>query len=191
MKEETGTKEKLLVAAKEEFMEKGYTATSLRSICKKADVTTGALYFFFQHKEDLFGSLVQKPLEKLYELMKLHYEGELQVLKQGIVEKGDYTENSEAANFIVIYMFQYHDEFKLLLTKSDGSRYENCIDEFVEITQVHYRILADAMSKKYQVERIDDYTLHWFAHLQIFTFSQFITHNVTKEEALVQIKTNF
>lgn len=45
MRPETQTKEMLLKAAKEQFMEKGYMGASLRTICKEAGVTTGALYF--------------------------------------------------------------------------------------------------------------------------------------------------
>ena len=48
MKDEKETREKLLASARQEFLEKGYTQASLRSICKNAGVTTGALYFFFQ-----------------------------------------------------------------------------------------------------------------------------------------------
>lgn len=51
MKEEKETKERLLISAKKEFVEKGYLQASLRNICKNAGVTTGALYFFFQDKE--------------------------------------------------------------------------------------------------------------------------------------------
>ena len=50
MKDEKETREKLLASARQEFLEKGYTQASLRSICKNAGVTTGALYFFFQDK---------------------------------------------------------------------------------------------------------------------------------------------
>ena len=42
------TTEKLLENAKREFVEKGYRKASLRTICKNAGVTVGALYFFFQ-----------------------------------------------------------------------------------------------------------------------------------------------
>ena len=58
MKEEKETKERLLISAKKEFVEKGYLQASLRNICKNAGVTTGALYFFFQDKEDLFAAVV-------------------------------------------------------------------------------------------------------------------------------------
>lgn len=48
------TKIHLIQCAKKEFMEKGFAGASLRGICQKAGVTTGALYFFFQDKDDLF-----------------------------------------------------------------------------------------------------------------------------------------
>ena len=59
------TRKKLLDSAKQEFLEKGYMKASLRTICKNAGVTTGALYFFFQDKEDLLKQLVEEPLKGL------------------------------------------------------------------------------------------------------------------------------
>ena len=41
------TKRGLIASATEEFAEYGYEGASLRQICSKAGVTTGALYFFF------------------------------------------------------------------------------------------------------------------------------------------------
>lgn len=65
MNNEHETKERLLECARAEFLEKGYQGASLRSICKKAGVTTGALYFFFKDKEDLFDAIVEPTLEKV------------------------------------------------------------------------------------------------------------------------------
>ena len=57
------TKERLLACAKKEFAAKGYAKASLRAICREAGVTTGALYFFFQDKDDWLKSLHwHKPL---------------------------------------------------------------------------------------------------------------------------------
>ncbi|MBC3796372.1 TetR/AcrR family transcriptional regulator [Acetobacterium tundrae] len=189
MKQETQTREKLQQTAKEEFMEKGYAAASLRNICRKANVTTGALYFFFKDKEDLFGSLVDEPLKKIYEFMKTHYEVEIKELKTAATKNHDSKEDTEAAVMALNYMFEHHDEFTLLLTKSAGSRYENCTDRFVEISEAHYRVLADEMSERCQTEKIDDYTIHWISHLQILSFVQLITHDISKEEALKHINT--
>ncbi len=189
MKLESQTREKLLKAAKTEFMEKGYAKASLRSICKQADVTTGALYFFFQDKEDLFGSLVEEPLNQMHMYMKQHYMWELQELNNSPMDKCDFSEDSKTALMIVSYMFQFHDAFVLLLTKANGSKYENCTDEFVKLTEAHYRIFADRMSIYYKTDRVDDYTIHWLAHLQIFSFVQLITHNITREDAIKQMDT--
>ena len=53
-KSENAVRSRLLEAGKEEFRDRGFLKASLRAICKKADVTTGALYFFFESKAALF-----------------------------------------------------------------------------------------------------------------------------------------
>lgn len=52
------TERRLLAAATKEFSAHGYDGASLRQICSSAGVTTGALYFFFQNKEDLFRRVI-------------------------------------------------------------------------------------------------------------------------------------
>lgn len=187
MNQETQTKERLLRIAKEEFMEKGYAGASLRNICKRAEVTTGALYFFFEDKNDLFSSLVKEPMEKLHGTMIQHYDGEIKDVDLVKLAMKDMRDDKETALMIVEYMYQYHDEFVLLISKSQGSKYENCVDEFVKITEKHNRILADRISGYYNVPKLDDNTIHWLAHMEIFSFVQIITHNIRKEEALVQM----
>lgn len=46
-----GVSEKILACAREEFLEKGYSDASLRTIAAKADVTTGSIYSRFGGKE--------------------------------------------------------------------------------------------------------------------------------------------
>lgn len=58
-KEQT-TQEKILYAAKAEFLEKGFPKASLRTIVKEAGVTTGALYGYYGSKEALFDALVEE-----------------------------------------------------------------------------------------------------------------------------------
>ena len=188
MKQETQTRETLLKIAKLEFLEKGYAGASLRSICKKADVTTGALYFFFKDKEDLFGSLVKDPLDKLYGIMKQHYLDEIAETEKLVLENINIENDLDSSKMAIHFMYHYHDEFLLLLTKAQGSKYEKCFDDFVEISENHYRILADKISKSYHLPRIDDYTIHWCSHVQIFTFAHFITHGLPQIEAEAQIE---
>lgn len=44
------TRRKLIASAEEEFAQQGYEKASLRRICSRIGVTTGALYFFLTIK---------------------------------------------------------------------------------------------------------------------------------------------
>lgn len=57
------THKKIIDSGKLNFLNDGYERSNLRKICKDAGVTTGAFYRHFEHKEDLFISLVE-PLAK-------------------------------------------------------------------------------------------------------------------------------
>ena len=58
---------RLLSAAKEEFLKKGYKMASLAEICGAAGVTTGALYKRYEGKEDLFSALVEDTVREMEE----------------------------------------------------------------------------------------------------------------------------
>lgn len=188
MKNDKETRQKLLESAKKEFLEKGYMKASLRNICKNAGVTTGALYFFFEDKEDLFASLVDEPLHRLFVVMEQHYREELHQSANHIEFLADMTDDIKASKMSVHYMFEFYDEFQLILTKSQGSRFEHTIDQFVEITEQHYRKLADQMAKQMGTAPIDDDMIHWLSHMQIDTFVHLLTHEKSEESALIHIE---
>ena len=56
---------RILSCAREEFLSKPYEQVSLREICKKAGVTTGAFYNRYKNKEDLFDAIVRPTLKTL------------------------------------------------------------------------------------------------------------------------------
>lgn len=188
MKNEKETRENLLKAAKSEFLEKGYMQASLRNICKNAGVTTGALYFFFEDKEDLFANLVQEPLDKLYEVMAGHYQLEIELSPENLCKQEDFSDDIATAKQAIHFMYQYYDEFELLLVKSQGSRFENCVDQFVAITEKHYRIMADRMSEGMGAMRVEDYMIHWLSHMQIDAFVHMLTHEKSEEAACKHVE---
>lgn len=183
MKDEKETKSKLLASAKAEFLEKGYINASLRSICKNAGVTTGALYFFFRDKEDLFDSLVAPTMAGLQEEVQWHFDSEKEEISHGIPDYSDSMEDIKATRQLVHAMYQNYDILLLAISGSKGSRYENCVDEFVAIAESHYRALADGMTEQLGLPRIDDYTIHWIAHMQIDVFVHLLQHEPSEEKA--------
>jgi len=52
-KKTSATKRKLLDISKQLIITKGYNATTIEEICKTAEVTKGAFFYYFKTKEDL------------------------------------------------------------------------------------------------------------------------------------------
>lgn len=63
------TRQTILQTALKQFAEKGYAGTSVQEIVDAARVTKPTLYYHFQNKADLFGSLVGWAHEERHRLM--------------------------------------------------------------------------------------------------------------------------
>ena len=63
-----GVSERILSCATEEFLEKGYSDASLRTIAAKAGTTTGSIYSRFKDKEGLFAAIVGPVAEYMMNL---------------------------------------------------------------------------------------------------------------------------
>ena len=178
------TKAQLLKYAKEEFMEKGFAGASLRSICRKADVTTGALYFFFKDKDDLFCQVVGDLMERLEVLMQEHFSFEEE--EMGGTQDVSHDENSdfESVSLIVHELYTYRDEVLLVLTKSQGSSMEYLTDRLVDQMDAHNAYICEAMCRANGVPMVDHKVVHWMAHSQIDMFIFMVTHIDNEAEAL-------
>ena len=107
-------------------------------------MTTGALYFFFKDKDDLFTSLVAPQLNTLKAMLTEHMRQELLVLDSGEdAAENDFRDDAYASQQVLHLLYQNYDLFLLLLTGSYGSSLEHFVDELVAISEEHYRKLAD------------------------------------------------
>ena len=62
-----GVSERIIEAAKREFLENGYTDASLRTIATAADTSTNSIYVRFGDKEGLFSAIVEPVLNEMIE----------------------------------------------------------------------------------------------------------------------------
>ncbi|MCR5692050.1 MAG: TetR/AcrR family transcriptional regulator [Eubacterium sp.] len=181
------TLQKIQEAALEEFQEKGYTKASLRQICKKAGVTTGALYFFFKDKDQLFSSLFAEVLEALNKVMDQHYEIERQSesteLLQMLLNKDSGQEDYKAIEEIMHIMYSHRQMLLLLLTKAQGSSLEHVEDQFIDHTTKHYSELVDKMKKLFPQVEVSPHLAHWISHQQIEGMVYALIHIEEEKEA--------
>lgn len=113
MEEEKRTREHLIEAAAEEFLAQGFEKASLRKICERAGVTTGALYFFFENKEALFCQIVEPVLAQIERLGK----------ELAATERKDISLGPDMDKKLMELLWRNRREVQLLLEKSAGTRY--------------------------------------------------------------------
>ena len=174
-------RKKLIEAGKKEFLEKGYNKASLRKICSDAGVTTGALYFFFENKEDLYSSIVNPPLMELKKMVIEHFKEDQAFLSNmDSLDLGN-LDHSDIADLLVDHVYKNYDSFILLLSGSKEDALENGIDEFVEILE-QSTIAMVSGSKFYTY---DPFMTHWMAHTTVDSMVHVINHekdvNVAKK----------
>jgi hypothetical protein len=184
MQDEKQTRQKLIECAKKEFLEKGYTKASLRSICADAGVTTGALYFFFENKEDLFAAIVDPPLNGLKSILYKHFkEDEEEIATIDSIEGID-MDHTEISDKIVGYIYDNYDSFMLLITKTENTVYENVVDEFVSMLEKSIPLTM----VKLKGYRIDEYMSHWMSHISMDAFIHVIKHEKDVNKAKTRLR---
>jgi len=173
------TKRRLLESARKEFVEKGYAKASLRSICADSGVTTGALYFFFKDKDDIFESAMKEPLEELFGTVQKHFSEEAKTTKL----PEDYRSDTEAARAIIGVLFKRRELYLMLLTRAQGSGLENIRDSVVAFVERHYIVFAQQFSDITGKEFKGRDCLHWVAHNQVDVFIYLLEHCGSAKEA--------
>lgn len=125
------TREKILEVSKIEFLDKGFDGASLREIAKKAGITTGAIYGYFDSKDEIFSNLVKDVAEEFLNLQQNSH------LKYTNVQAGGQLQNMQRTNYLediivlIDYIYEHFDVFKLLICYSDKTSYESYFSQLV------------------------------------------------------------
>lgn len=188
MKAERETKERLIASAKAEFLEKGYAKASLRKICANAGVTTGALYFFFDSKEDLFRAIVEPPFAALVNLMQEHFAEEEALLLLPDAYEHQEGDHDEIAELLIRHLYQNYDAFLLLLTKAQGTAFEDSLDRIVDMTEKQFVASVEQFSRQKAGGRVNPSLIHWMAHMTVDAFVHLLTHERGEQAAVQQMK---
>ena len=125
MREDTPVRERLVSAAKKEFMHNGYQKASLRIIAQTAGVSTGSVYFFFGSKEELFHAVVDETAADLRSFLIAGAKGEYD-------GRGSGEENDRA---FIECLHAHPEESVILLEKSVDSPMAGFREEIVTLLE--------------------------------------------------------
>ena len=183
IKTESPTLDAITEAAIVEFSDKGYKSASLRNIVKKAGVTTGAFYGYYRSKEELFSDIVGK-----------HYDYILDRFKAAQEEFAAIPEERQPENLSSIsglcmfdmlhYAYEHLREFKLILLKSDGTRFSHLIDEMVEIElDATYAYMDVLKELERPAPHIDEHLAHILVTGMFNAFFELVIHEMPMDKA--------
>ena len=159
----------LLSSGKDQFLAYGFEQASLRTICKKAGLTTGAFYNHFSGKEDLFSSLVE-PM--LHGFRKMYQD----VISQ---ELADLTTGVENELTSITYAIAHKDEFRLLFECSKGTKYEGFKEYLIQ--EVFYPSYQEVFDR-YAGRHVDPALVRIILHMKFEEYTELIYGGYTMNE---------
>ena len=174
------TKARIINAATKEFENKPYEKASLRTICNDADVTTGALYFFFKSKEDLFKNVISVCTRPLYNFLKDHYD----YARKNVGKNYDFSQSFDTTigDFLLRSYYDYTVQWKIVLKNLDHNIIKKMITNFIEgSTEHYYELLNEYFTNNRQEYRIEKYTIEQFVYMEIYAFVNLFRYDCTKE----------
>lgn len=185
--QEQSTKQRILKAAREEFLRLGFRNSSLRSIVKEAGVTTGAFYGYYPDKTSLFDALVKEQAEELYELyLKSHDDFAGLPPEKQLSEMGDTSKSGVRECFE--YVYDHFDAFRLLICCAEGTAYEDYLHRLAVVEVDSSFTFFSCMENMGRPAPIfpDDLN-HMLASAYLSGFFEIVVHDMPKEEAWVYV----
>lgn len=116
-----GVTEKLIAAARQEFLDKGFEGASIRTIAILADTSPRAIYTRFENKEALFQAVIGSVYDEFMDIFK---EDKKKYWEEGKKKTPSIAPEDFYVNYLK-YAYEHKEEFTLLLISSKGTRYEN------------------------------------------------------------------
>ena len=178
------TRSRILAAAGDEFAAFGFQGSSLRRICTAAGVTTGALYFFFQGKDDLFRTLIAQVTEPFDRLILEHYQAERSSPDRESEQGAD--ADFEVSRLLIDQYFANRQTWDILVQHLSYPAVREFLDRFIDVSTEHYVYLLEREPHRPSVDR---FAIHQFVHMQVDTMLTLISHGFDREAMLVHSKT--
>lgn len=165
-------RENILRAALQEFFDRGYKSAAMHNIAVQAKIPTGLIYSYYKNKEALFDAVLRPVL----------YDWE-RVLTAGGANEDKHMNNeiyglSKAETECILNLFDHRQEFIILIDKSDGTKYENEKERFIQDIEEH-------LNKHRNDDTDDEVFLHIIANNFVDGLMQLMYHYKGKEWAVM------
>ena len=180
--DKTANHEKIIAAAKKEFLTYGFTDASMRHIAEEAGMSASGLYKHFASKEEMFSALVEPAYQGLLALFCQEAGDQEQVIGTGDVS---IWETGQDAKRAVAYIYDHLDAFRLIVCKSQGTKYENTLHDLAVLEEELTLSFMEVLKK--QGVKLNDFSekeLHLLTTSNVNAVFQTVEHDFTRDEAM-------
>lgn len=151
---------RLLESAKKEFLARGFELASLKDICDRAQVTTGALYKRYRGKEELFAAVVAEGVNSIEEARKNKSDFDFDLMSDDDL-KNAWKMNKELLTGWFKLFEKYRDSVVLLVKCSSGTRYSNFKHDFIEyVAESSYSMYEELIRRRLTDKKISKKIMH-------------------------------
>lgn len=189
------TRAALLKAATEEFAGYGFEKSSLRRICTRAGVTTGALYASFKDKDDLFENVIKPVTDHIDSVMGEHYERERASAGRELLNPEAEEEDVNAVLELLRYYYRNKKICSILFSHRDHPAVAAFFDRLIGQIDAQGKAVAalirEGIGEETGNEEVPEFTadtIHWFSHLQVDMVFYLIEHETEEREAEMQAR---
>ena len=178
-----GVAERIIAAAKQEFLDRGYVDASLRTIAATADTSTNSIYVRFGDKEGLFSAIVEPVLSEMTERF-LRIQEKFHQMSPSEQEEQMPKYADGGTSELIDYMYRHLDEFRLLLDASYGTRFHNFVDQLVRIeVEYTYKYMEAVGYPEKFGDAVTQKLLHIVTTSRFESLFEIIRHGMSREEA--------
>ena len=180
--DKTASHEKIVAAAKKEFLTYGFTDASMRRIAEEAGMSASGLYKHFASKEEMFSSLVEPAYQGLISLFHQEIDSQEQYIGAGDLSCW---ETGRDAKLAVAYIYDHLDAFRLITCKSQGTKYETFLHDMAVLEEDTTLSFMEMIKK--QGVKLNDFSekeLHLLTTTNVNAVFQTVEHEFTREEAM-------
>lgn len=160
------SRERILFAARELFVEHGYRAVSMRKIANELGYSHGSLYYYFQDKADLFYALVVEDFNFLLSKQK-------ELLYR--IERHDLTALRELMLEFIKFGLEHPHHYEIMFMMRDSELHRYPRSEQAECLNMFASIIREALGKHPERDSLH-FTLPWNLFMALHGFVSWCIH---------------
>ena len=178
-------RDRIINAAQNEFVEKGYQSASMRNIAKVVGVSVSNVYNYFSNKDKLFSYIV-KPITDTIDKS-------LNDLKQNnnIASNNNYLNlDIDSIEKIARFIDKNREILRLLEFQSYGSSYEKYKEELTEkYTEISLKYLGRSVETEgHMYCRISGFCIHNIASMLFNMITEILMHDISYDDMVIFIQ---